>query len=399
MKIIGLISGTSADGIDAAIADIDGSPAAPRINQLAFKTIPWPDAERACIFHLFSNAATPADVCRANFTLAEQFAAAAMTIIEYAGLTPTDVDLIASHGQTIWHDVDHAGVVTSTLQIGDSSVIAARTDITTVGNFRTADVAVGGQGAPMVSTFDWLLLRPPANLNGIVGGWRAVQNIGGIGNVTFLPPVDVDAEPLAFDTGPGNVLIDRAVSQMTNGRLQYDVDGHIAATGQIHTDLLEEWLAHPYFQLPPPKTTGRELFSIQLADDWSTIARKRGLDDADFIATLTELTAASISNAYDCYAPGPLAQVVIGGGGARNPIIMARLHHQINQGAPHFTEVTNHAILGIDGKAKEALAFALLAYLTIRGHPGNVPVCTGAGKAQMLGQIAPGANFQQLFQL
>lgn len=397
MNVIGLMSGTSADGIDAVIAQIDGPPDRPTVEQLAFHTIAWPAAERSLIFHLFGNqstqiSATPAELCRANFVLAEQFAAAALLVTENAGLEPTEIDLIGSHGQTIWHDVDAHGHVTSTLQIGDPSVIAARTGITTVANFRTADVAAGGQGAPLTSTFDWLVLRPPSNLNGTMGGWRAVQNIGGIGNVTFLPPTELDHPPVALDTGPGNALIDWAVTTMTTGRLTYDKDGAIAASGRIHHGLMEEWLSLPYFELPLPKTTGRELFSTALAQQWRQQATHFGLNDADFVATLTELTAASIADAYVRYAPGSIAQLVVGGGGASNPTLMARLRALL----PAQVEVCTHAALGLDDDAKEALAFALLAYLTIHGAPGNVPTCTGAASPAILGQIAPGRNWGKL---
>ncbi|MEZ4665008.1 MAG: anhydro-N-acetylmuramic acid kinase [Caldilineaceae bacterium] len=394
MKIIGLMSGTSADGIDAVIAEIGGPPQAPTVRQLAFETVAWPAAERTLIFHLFGHndaqiSATPAELCRANFVLAERFAAAALTVTQNAGWQPQDIDLIGSHGQTIWHDVDAQGGVTSTLQIGEPSVIAARTGITTVANFRTADVAAGGQGAPLTSTFDWLVLRPPPNLNGVGGGWRAVQNIGGIGNVTFLPPADLDHPPVALDTGPGNALIDWAVSTISGGRLTYDKDGGMAAAGRVHHGLMEEWLALPYFDQPLPKTTGRELFSTALAQQWRRQADEFGLNDADFVATLTELTAASIVDAYVNYAPGPVAQLVVGGGGASNPVLMDRLRALL----PAHMEVCTHAALGLDDDAKEALAFALLAYLTIHGAPGNVPTCTGAASAAILGQIAPGRNW------
>ena len=394
MKIIGLMSGTSADGIDAVIAEIDGPPQAPTVQQLAFETIPWPAAERSLIFHLFGHSdaqisATPAELCRANFILGERFAHAALMAMQHAGFQPQDIDLIGSHGQTIWHDVDAHGRVTSTLQIGDPSVIAVRTGITTVANFRTADVAAGGQGAPLTSTFDWLVLRPSPNLNGVAGGWRAVQNIGGIGNVTFLPPTNLDHPPVALDTGPGNALIDWAVTTATDGRLAYDQDGQIAAAGRVHHGLLEEWLTLPYFEQPLPKTTGRELFSTTLAQQWRQQAVGLGLTDADFVATLTQLTAVSIADAYMCYAPGPIAQLVVGGGAASNPFLMAALRAQL----PAHTAVCTHADLGLDDDAKEALAFALLAYLTIQGAPGNVPTCTGAASLAILGQIAPGRNW------
>lgn len=393
MNIIGLMSGTSVDGIDAVVAEIDGSPAAPRVRQRAFVTVPWDAADRTQIFRLFDGAISSAELCRANAQVGERFAAAALTAVAEAGLDMGEIDMIGSHGQTVWHDVNAAdGRVTSTLQIGDPSMIAGATGVTTVANFRTADVAAGGQGAPLTSVFDWLLLRPPADLNGVPGGWRAVQNIGGMGNVTLLPPLDIDIEPLAFDTGPGNALIDWAAVAATRGELLCDVDGTLAASGRVDGNLLEEWLSHGYFEQSPPKTTGRELFGAALAQTWRDSASARGLTDADFIATLTELTAASIAHAYASFAPGPVAQVVVGGGGARNPTLMRRLRHWLGPD----TELVTHAALGYDDDAKEALVFALLAYLSLHGAPGNVPACTGAQAPVILGQIAPGPNWGDL---
>ncbi|MCX6047200.1 MAG: anhydro-N-acetylmuramic acid kinase [Chloroflexi bacterium] len=397
MRVMGLMSGTSVDGIDVAIAEIEGgmANAALQIRQLAFETIPWPTATRHEIFELFGGATTTAALCRANFKLGEVMAAAALITLARAGLDQTAIDLIGSHGQTLWHDVQ-AGHVTSTLQMGELAVITARTGVTTVGNFRVADVAVGGQGAPLVSTFDWYLLRPPAHLNASHGGWRAVQNIGGIGNVTFLPPLGVAAAPLAFDTGPGNALIDWAAGQATGGAWQYDVDGQLAAAGRVAPELLDKWLTHAYFSQQPPKTTGRELFGIPLVQRWYAEAQALGLGDNDFVATLTELTAASIADAYARFAPAPLAQIVVGGGGGRNPVLMARLAHQVASRCGRPIEVCTHAALGIDPDAKEALTFALLAYLALHGQPGNVPACTGAQRQQILGQIAPGDNYLKL---
>ncbi len=391
------MSGTSVDGIDVAVADIQGNPtqATLKIEQLAFVTVPWEPTIRQRIFALFEQAVAAAAFCRVNFVLAEAFAQAVQQVLHETKIAPTTIDLIGSHGQTIWHDVAH-GRVSSTLQLGDPSVIAVRTGVTTVGNFRVADVAAQGQGAPLVSTFDWHLLRPGDRLNGVTGGWRAVQNIGGIGNVTFLPPLDTDHAPLAFDTGPGNALIDWAAQQATHGQWAYDQDGQLAQQGQVSNPLLERWLALPYFWQLPPKTTGRELFSSQLVAQWWAEAMATGLTATDFVATITELTAASIAAAYKRFAPGPVAQVVVGGGGACNPQLLRRLAFHLQQQLGDGVALCTHRALDIDDKAKEALAFALLAYLAIHGWAGNVPACTGAATQQILGQIAPGNNYVRL---
>lgn len=410
MLVLGMISGTSVDGIDVALAEISGKltdQIAVQIRQLAFETVPWAAATRAEIFQLFTEQTTAAALCRANFQLGEAFAAAALAVLAHAGIPPAAVDLIGSHGQTIWHDVQQTELgsgtaqriqVTSTLQIGEPAVIAARTGITTVGDFRVADVAAGGQGAPLVSALDWYLLRPPAHKNNGKAGWRALQNIGGIGNVTFVPPLGIEAQPLAFDTGPGNALIDWAAGQASGGRLQYDVDGRLAAVGQVAPGLLAKWLAHPYFLQPAPKTTGRELFGAPLAQSWYAESKAQGLSDTDFVATITELTAASIADAYVRFAPAAIAQVVVGGGGARNPVLMARLERRLSERLDRPVEVCTHEALGIDPDAKEALTFALLAYLALHGQPGNVPACTGAQNEQILGQISPGKNYWKLIE-
>jgi len=397
MRVIGLMSGTSADGIDAVLAEIDEKDGRLTLRQIAAAALPWSPEDRAEIFHLFTQPTNARALCRANFQLGRRFAQAALAVIDAAGLTPEDVDLIGSHGQTIWHEVVD-GQVHSTLQIGEAAVIAEETGITTVADFRVADVAAGGQGAPLVSIFDWLLLRPSLDL----GGWRALQNIGGIGNVTFLPPqgcAPEDAVPLAFDTGPGNALIDWAAVQMSGGAQTFDMDSRLARQGVPSVDLVERWLGHPYFQRTPPKTTGRELFSVSLARQWQKEASEAGLSPADFIASLTDLTAASIADAYARFAPGPVAQVVVAGGGARNPLLLDRLTNHLRARLGREVPVLAHTDLpGApgDGDSKEALTFALLAWLTVNGRPGNLPGCTGAAGKRVLGKITPGRNFGRL---
>lgn len=397
MRVIGLMSGTSADGIDAVLAEIDEIDGRLQMRQMATVALAWPFDERAEIFRLFAQPTDARTLCRANFQLGRRFAQAALAVIDAAGLTPAEIDLIGCHGQTIWHEVEN-GRIHSTLQIGEAAVIAEETGITTVADFRVADVAAGGQGAPLVPIFDWLLMRPPTSL----GGWRALQNIGGIGNVTFLPPLDSSVEssfPLAFDTGPGNALIDWAAGQMTDGSQTFDEDGRLARQGKPSVELVQRWLQHPYFLRQPPKTTGRELFSATLARQWQTEATAAGLSPADFIASLTDLTAASIADAYARFAPAQLGQVVVAGGGARNPLLIERLAHNLRQRFGQGVPLLAHTDLPDapgDGNSKEALTFALLAWLTIHGRPGNLPACTGAAGERILGKIAPGRNFGRL---
>ncbi|MBI5959760.1 MAG: anhydro-N-acetylmuramic acid kinase, partial [Chloroflexi bacterium] len=347
MLIVGLMSGTSADGIDAALCEINGAPPHVQARIIQAITCVYPAGYQQRILDACLPDRSRVDsLCQLNADLGEIFAAAALRVIREAGLTPTAVDLIGSHGQTVWHNVQPDGRVSATLQITEAAVIAERTGITTVSNFRPRDVAAGGQGAPLTSYADWLLLRHPDH-------WRAVQNIGGMGNVTFLPPIsDSIRSPLAFDTGPGNALIDGAVSRITGGKLAYDRDGLIAADGRIDENWLTELLNHPYYRRQPPKTTGRELFGAGLADQLVDEGYRRGLDDPSIVATLTALTAASIADAYRRFAPAPVSEVILGGGGARNPSLVKMLSERL-----HPAAVLTHEAVGLDSDNKEALVF------------------------------------------
>ena len=385
MKVIGLMSGTSVDGIDAAIVEITGAPPNLAAKLLSFTFIPYDEGQRARIFALFEpHTGTVDRICPMNFAIGEWFAAAALRALQAAGLTPHDVDLIGSHGQTIYHAVGDDSPVKSTLQIGEAAVIAARTGLTTVADLRVADVAVGGQGAPLVSYVDWLLLRHPTHA-------RAVQNIGGIANLTYLPPGDNPAGVLAFDTGPGNMLIDDAAQRATGGQQAFDQDGALAARGRVDETLLNELMGHPYLALSPPKTTGREQFGAPFAAQVWARAEGLGLAGEDVVATLTAFTAASIADAYRRFLPRLPAEVILGGGGANNPTLVAKLRQRL---AP--ARVTTHEALGLSSDAKEALAFAVLACETIHGRPGNLPNCTGAGAPVVLGKIIPGSNYPEL---
>ena len=385
MKVVGLMSGTSVDGIDVALVEIEGAPPHLEVTPLSFTCVPFDAAQRERILSLFDPSTGTVDrVCYANFWLGELFAAAAQQGIREAGLRPRDVALIGSHGQTLYHAVGADAPTRSTLQVGEAAVIADRTGITTVADLRVADVAAGGQGAPLVSYVDWLLLRHPALT-------RAVQNIGGIANVTYLPPGHDSEGVFAFDTGPGNMLIDDAVRRATRGKQTYDRDGELAARGRVDTGLLDALLAHPYLQQPPPKTTGREAFGASYgAEAWAQ-ARARGLRAEDTVATLTALTAASIAEAYHRFLPQSPDQVILGGGGARNPTLVELLRKRLEP-----SQVMRHEDLGLSSDAKEAIAFAVLAYETVHGRPGNLPACTGAKTRAVLGKIVPGRNFHAL---
>lgn len=382
MKVVGLMSGTSADGVDAAVVEIEGAPPTLKVKLLSFTFVPFAPHQRDSIFALFDPATGDvASICRMNFAIGEWFAAAALRAIADAGLTPNDIAIIGSHGQTVYHAVE--AEPRSTLQIGEAAVIAARTGITTVADMRVADVAVGGEGAPLVSYVDWLLFRHPTHA-------RAVQNIGGIANVTYLPPGDDRSEVIAFDTGPGNMLIDDAVRRATDGQSSFDRDGRLAAQGHVDDELLARLMEHPYLSRRPPKTTGREQFGAFFGAKVWQEARERGLRPEDIVATLTAFTAASIADAYRRFLPRMPEEVILGGGGANNPTLVAMLRQRLRP-----ARVISHRDLGMTDDAKEAVAFAVLAYEAVHGRPGNLPSCTGAKARVVLGKIVPGANYRR----
>ena len=388
MYIIGLISGTSADAIDAAICEITGAPPQIEARIVHAITYPYPEGFQQRVLDAGLPEQSRVDeLCQLNADLGEQFASAALAVIDRAGLTAGDIDLIGSHGQTVWHMVEPSGRATSTLQLGEGAIIAERTGITTVSNFRPRDIAVGGQGAPLTAYADWVLLRHDTH-------WRAVQNLGGIGNVTFLPPkTDSASDPLAFDTGPSNSLLDIVTFILTNGALGYDRDGQLAAQGRVDDEWLSKLLTHPYYDLQPPKSTGRELFGAEMGAALVVEGRALGLSDADIVATLTALSAASIADAYDRFATAPIAEVILHGGGTRNPVLLHMLRNCL---AP--IPVRTHEEIGLDSDNKEALVFALLAHETWHGRPGMHPALTGAQHPVVLGQITPGNNYTALIQ-
>lgn len=389
MIVIGLMSGTSADGFDAAVTRLEGSPPSLAWEVLGHSHRSFTPELRAEIFACFRPDSGSVDrLCRLNFTLGRAFGAAVLDAASDAGLTIDKIDLIGSHGQTLWHEPPTDGESGSTLQLGEPAVIAQMTGVPVVSNFRTRDMAAGGQGAPLVPLADWLLLSHPTRT-------RAAQNIGGIANVTYLPATEEDKEKdipgghndskngvMAFDMGPGNMLIDEAARLATGGAWEYDHDGELASQGGVDESLLAEWLAEPYFQQKPPRTTGRELFGTQRAAEYWSQATRHGLSPADIVATLTALTARSIEHAYRTFLPTYPDEVIISGGGARNRTLMAML---VDRLAPARVSTSDEYGLGIE--AKEAIAFAVLAYETWHKRPGNIPAATNASRAVVLGSI------------
>jgi anhydro-N-acetylmuramic acid kinase len=375
-KVIGLMSGTSADGVDSALVEIEGHGLDTRIKLLEFITYPIPKGIKSLLFDIFPPAkCSVEDICRLNFAIGEVFAEAVLEVIKKSGISIDDIDLIGSHGQTICHLPNEK--MKSTLQIGEPAVIANRTGIITIADFRVADVAVGGQGAPLVPYVDFLLLRDEKKS-------RAIQNIGGISNVTVLPAGSDLDKVIAFDTGPGNMIIDEIVRIITNNSQNYDYNGEIAGKGISNDDLLTELLNHPFINLDPPKTTGREAFGRYFAKSLIEQAKSKGIYGSDLVATVTEFTARSIYENYKKFIlPSyDISEILVCGGGAHNETLMNLLNvlfYPIN-----VCEVDN---FGLSSDAKEAIAFAVLANETIHGNPSNVPSATGATRPVVLGKI------------
>ncbi len=375
MIVVGLISGTSADGIEAVVTRLEGAPPALSWELLAHRHVPYAPELRAEVFAAFRPETGTVDrLCALNFALGRAFGEAALEVIAAAGLAPGQVGLIGSHGQTVWHIPD--GPQASTLQLGEPAVIAEVTGIPVVNNFRTRDMAAGGQGAPLASYPDTILFRHD-RLS------RAVQNIGGIGNVTYLPPAATGA--LGFDTGPGNMLMDDAVARITGGAEAFDRDGVRAARGRVHAGLLDELMAEPYLRLAPPKTTGRELFGAQYGAQVWARAEALGLSSDDRVATLTAFTARSIAQAYREFLPALPDEIYVCGGGAHNPTLLRMLQAELPSSVVQPIDA-----LGLPSEAKEAQFFAVLAYETWNGRPGNLPAATGAARQVILGQHTPG---------
>jgi anhydro-N-acetylmuramic acid kinase len=370
--VIGLMSGTSLDGISAATVRFSERDSRIQAELLAFVSRAYSAEQRARLTRALSGA-SPAEYCRINFDLGDWLADAAIAVFAESGVRREEVAAVASHGQTIWHEPGH-----STWQTGEAAVIAERTGFDVVSNFRVRDVAAGGQGAPLVSVADALLFADDTR-------WRALQNIGGIGNVTVVPPGGDMRSLRAFDTGPGVAVID-AVTRLVEPSLPFDVDGRLASAGSPDDAVVDELLAAPYFAAHPPKSTGRELFDAAYAE--TLVARCRthrpNATKGDIVATATRLTARSIADAYSRFIPEPVAEAVLSGGGARNPALVTMIEQLV---AP--LAVVRFDERFFDGEAKEAVAFALLGWLHLHDRPGNVIGATGARGPRVLGMFTP----------
>lgn len=370
-QVVGLMSGTSGDGLDCALIDISGHGLGIEIHGVQSTTFPYDSTEKAFIHSLFKPGIDVRTLCQASFRLGERFAKGVTDFCSELSLDLREIDLIGSHGQTVWHQPPSAcqqGETPSTLQIGEPAVIAARTGAVTIGDFRVADVALGGEGAPLVPYCDYLLFRQP-------GRRRALQNIGGIANVSVLTD---DVEPVvAFDNGPGNMLIDALAPIVSDGQLDIDRDGELSARGRVLPDVLARLLDDDYLRRKPPKSTGRERYGLAFAQ--ALLHRYSQHKPVDLLATVVAFTAHAIAGSLQDFR---LDELIVSGGGAYNRTLMASLDRLM---AP--ASVRKVDSLGIDTDNKEAVAFALLAVQALHGVPANLPRVTGARGPAVLGKI------------
>ena len=381
--VVGLMSGTSLDGIDAALVELSEQEDSLDLRLCHFVTVPYSTNVKDKLMELcIPNQANIVDISTLNMLLGELFAKAALTVINEAGLTNQDIKLISSHGQTIFHQPEPMVIdgheVISTLQIGDISMIAERTGILTVGDFRPRDMAAGGQGAPLVPYVDHLLFKEK-------DFGRALVNIGGISNITVIPINGAETEVVAYDTGPGNMIIDMFTNWITSGKQTYDKDGAIAAKGKVNETWLNQILEHEYFTLAPPKSTGRELFGKAFAIGLWEQAEGHGINDLDKLATVTALTAKTIAAEISRNLESKdIREVLVSGGGSYNKTLMKMLADFL----PDDIVVDTTEYLGMPQDAKEAIAFAILGYQCYMQRTNNLPSATGATHPVVMGKMA-----------
>ncbi len=384
--LVGLMSGTSLDGISAAVVRFradDGAPATGAVTPelLAFLSRPYTTAQRDRLSAALTGV-SPREYARLDFELGAWLADAAASAIAEAGVARADIAAIASHGHTVWHDPPRA-----TWQMGNASVIAERTGVAVISDFRSRDVAAGGQGAPLVTIADAMLFSSPQ-------AWRATLNLGGIANVQLIPPGGTLSSVRAFDTGPGVSVIDGVVRALVPA-LQYDAGGALARRGASIPTVVDELLGAPFFSAPPPKSTGRELFTAEYVAALVSRCRtaKHGCSNEDIVATATSLTARSIALGFEKFIPEPVGEVLVAGGGAKNPALFDAIRAELERAAARMGSrvpvVAPFESVFFDGEAKEAVAFAFLGWLHLQRRPGNVPNATGARGPRILGSYTP----------
>ena len=370
MKIIGMISGTSFDGIDVACCEFTQVGEVIEIKEISFTSVEYSDELHQLIAD--SMPPQPVDmerVCVLDTLIGQAFSRAAHSAISESSFQP---DLIVSHGQTLFHWIDDNHKAKGTLQLGESSWIAEETGVQVLSNIRSRDVAAGGHGAPLVSVMDQLLLGHSESPEGAL-------NLGGISNITIAGKSVV---PTAYDIGPANGLLDAAISAHSQGRLSFDEDGRIAGAGTVDETLLQSFLSEPYYSLPAPKSTGKELFHLQYLIAHAGPVESWSIENV--MATLLELTVETVAREVE---KNHLSKLFIAGGGSANPVMMKRLQDRLTQ-----CQVLSIAELGINPRAKESITFALIGYLTLHGLPGQIPSCTGADGERLLGSLTPGSG-------
>ena len=384
MTVIGLMSGTSLDGVDIAIVDIQKDNGEIEFDLRHFVTVPYEDHIKKKLEKIVLPEAVSPDISSMNMLLGEIYAKAILCAIQDASISLQEIDLISSHGQTIFHNSslqeDNPYYRPNTLQIGDISVIAEMTGIATIGDFRTRDMAAGGNGAPLVPFLDYHLLK--SNDSG-----RILVNIGGIANISVISPGAAPEDVIAYDTGPGNLIIDAFIHRYTKGEANYDEGGKLAGEGKVDREWLKELLEHPYYSLIPPKTTGREQFGLAYAEELWEQAEQKGISELDRITTVTELTAHSLWNSIANHIQkNHIEAVYVSGGGWRNRTMLDFLAAHL----PEHITLQSTAELGIDSDAKEAIAFAVFGYLGFNKQPNNLMSATGARKSVVMGKISWG---------
>ena len=370
MKILGMMSGTSFDGIDSALCDFNIVGDEIQIQLLHFESSNYADEVRNRIVEAMPPLTTTMfDVCALDTLIGKSFALAAKSAISNSNAEP---DLIVSHGQTLFHWIDENNKAQGTLQLGEPTWIAEGTGVQVLSNIRSRDLTVGGHGAPLVSVLDQLLLSDSKTPQGAL-------NLGGISNITITSD---SMDPIAYDIGPANGLMDAAIAAYTSGKTTYDKDGQLAAAGVVNQKLLSEFLKHPYYEIKAPKSTGKEIFHRPYLLEILGPTQNWVIEDV--LETLLEVTVETVAQEVEKYA---LSSLYVAGGGAANKQLMKRMQERLSN-----CTIRSISELGISTQSKEAIAFALIGFLSMHGLPGQIPSCTGASGGRVLGSLTPGAN-------